>query len=121
MARYVFLLYDAEDWHDTADEQGVVDEFRLHGEFVEAVRAAGASVVGGEALERSSTASTVRRGRDGEGDPLVTDGPFADTKEALGGFYVIEAPDLDVALRLARACPAGNVEVRPVMEMPDGV
>ena len=113
MARYVFLMYDAEDFYDTADEQAVVDEMRLHEEFMEAVRAAGASVVGGEALQPSSTASTVR------GDALVTDGPFADTKEALGGFYVIEAPDLDVALRLAKICPAGNVEVRPVLEAPD--
>ena len=112
MARFVFLMYDAEDWHDTADEQAVADEFRRHEEFMEAVSAAGATVVGGEALERSSTASTVR-------GALLTDGPFAETKEALGGFYVLEAPDLDVALRLARLCPAGNVEVRPVMEMPD--
>ncbi|HZG90417.1 MAG TPA: YciI family protein [Pseudonocardia sp.] len=118
MARYVFLMYDSEEWYDTADEQGVVDEMRLHEEFMAAVRAAGAEVVGGEALERSSSASTVRRGADGA---MVTDGPFADTKEALGGFYVIEAPDLDVALRLAAACPAGNIEVRPIMELPDGV
>jgi hypothetical protein len=113
VARYVFLMYDAEDFYDTADEQAVVDEMRLHEEFMEAVRAAGASVVGGEALQPSSTASTVR------GDALVTDGPFADTKEALGGFYVIDAPDLDVALRLAKLCPAGNVEVRPVLELPE--
>ena len=116
MARYVFLLYDDEDWFDSADEQGVADAFAEHGAFVAAVEAAGASVLGGEALERSTTASTVRRGR---GDALVTDGPFADTKEALGGFYVIEAPDLDVALRLAKICPAGTVEVRPVMDVPD--
>jgi len=113
VARYVFLMYDAEDFYDTADEQVVVDEMRLHEEFMEAVRAAGASVVGGEALQPSSMASTVR------GDALVTDGPFADTKEALGGFYVIDAPDLDVALRLAKLCPAGNVEVRPVLELPE--
>ena len=113
MARYVFLMYDAEDFYDTADEQAIVDEMRLHEQFMEAVRAAGASVVGGEALQPSSTASTVR------GDALVTDGPFADTKEALGGFYVIDAPDLDVALRLAKLCPAGNVEVRPVLELPE--
>ena len=113
MARYVFLMYDAEDFYDTADEQDVVDEMRLHEQFMEAVRAAGASVVGGEALQPSSTASTVR------GDALVTDGPFADTKEALGGFYVIDAPDLEVALRLAKLCPAGNVEVRPVLELPE--
>lgn len=119
MARYVFLMYDSEDWHDTVDAEGVADEFALHEEFMAAVVAAGASVAGGEALERSSTASTVRRGSGGQTGPLVTDGPFADTKEALGGFYVIEAPDLDVALRLAALCPTGNVEVRPVMEMPD--
>jgi hypothetical protein len=113
VARYVFLMYDAEDFYDTADEQDIVDEMRLHEEFMEAVRAAGASVVGGEALQPSATASTVR------GDALVTDGPFADTKEALGGFYVIDAPDLDVALRLAKLCPAGNVEVRPVLELPE--
>ena len=113
MARYVFLMYDAEDFYDTADEQDVVDEMRLHEQFMEAVRAAGANVVGGEALQPSSTASTVR------GDALVTDGPFADTKDALGGFYVIDAPDLDVALRLAKLCPAGNVEVRPVLELPE--
>ena len=115
MARYVFLMYDAEDFYDTADEQDVVDEMRLHEQFMEAVRAAGASVVGGEALQPSSTASTVR------GDALVTDGPFADTKEALGGFYVIDAPDLDVALRLAKLCPApyGGVEVRPIMSFPE--
>lgn len=116
MARYVFLMYDAEDWYDTADEQSVVDEMRLHEEFMEAVRAAGATVLGGEALERSSTASTVRKG---SGEPLVTDGPFADTKEALGGFYVLDAPDLDVALRLAALCPAGKVEVRPIMDLPE--
>jgi hypothetical protein len=80
VARYVFLMYDPEDFYDTADEQAVVDEMRLHEQFMEAVRAAGASVLGGE---------------------------------------VIEAPDLDVALRLAKLCPAGNVEVRAVLELPD--
>jgi len=48
-------------------------------------------------------------------EPLVTDGPFIETKEALGGYYVIEARDLDQALELAKICPSGNVEVRPVM------
>ncbi|MEU6701651.1 YciI family protein [Pseudonocardia sp. NPDC046786] len=117
MARYVFLMFDSEDWYDGVDEQGMADEMRLHHEFMGAVRAAGASVVGGEALERSSSATTVRRGNGAT--PMVTDGPFADTKEALGGFYVIEAADLDVALRLAAICPAGTVEVRPVLDTGD--
>jgi hypothetical protein len=112
MARYMFLMYDSEEWYDTAAEQDVADEMALHEEFMKAVEAAGATVLGGEALERSSTASTVRKG-------LVTDGPFADTKEALGGFYLVEAADLDVALALAKLVPAGNVEVRPIMELPE--
>ena len=74
------------------------------------------AVVGSAHLQPISMATTVRVA---DGDTLVTDGPFADTKEALGGFYVIEAPDLDVALRLAKICPAGNVEVRPVLELPE--
>jgi hypothetical protein len=51
----------------------------------------------------------------------VTDGPFAETKEALGGYYLVEARDLDHALQIAKLCPArfGGVEVRPVMEFPD--
>lgn len=115
MARYMFLLYDVEDWHDTATDRDLADEVALHADFEKAVEAAGATVLGGEALERSSSASTVRSGSP---TPLVTDGPFPDTKEALGGFYLIEAPDLDVALRLAALVPVPNVEVRPVMELP---
>ena len=75
---------------------------------------------GGEALEPTSTATTVRlKG----GQRLVTDGPFAETKEALGGFYMIQAADLDEALELASGCPAatyGSVEVRPIWEYPTG-
>ncbi|MGY1743887.1 YciI family protein [Blastococcus sp. SYSU D00695] len=118
MGRYAFLLYDDETGYDDADEQGVAEEMRLHEEFMAAVTAAGASIVATEALEGPSTSRTVRRDASGA---LVTDGPFADTKEALGGFYVIDAPDLDVAVRLARLCPAPTVEVRPVMVLPDGV
>ncbi|MEV5962051.1 YciI family protein [Kribbella sp. NPDC051952] len=113
MAQYMFLLFDSEEWYDnlTAEEWG--QAMKLHGAFSEAVEKAGARILGGEALERSSTASTVKQ-REGA-EPLVTDGPFIETKEALGGFYVIEARDLDQALELAKLCPSGNVEVRPVM------
>ncbi|MFI6924328.1 YciI family protein [Nonomuraea spiralis] len=72
-------------------------------------------VIAGERLQPAATATTVRM--DG-GGLLVTDGPFADTKEILGGFYIVEAADLDEALELAAAIPAvrmgGSVEVRPV-------
>jgi hypothetical protein len=70
---------------------------------------------GGEALQPTSTATVVRV-RDGE--RLVTDGPFAETREQLGGFYLIECDDLDQALAWAEKCPGaqyGAIEVRPVM------
>jgi hypothetical protein len=118
MAQYMFLLFDSEDWYDEVTAETWQEAMKLHGAFAEAVEKAGARILGGEALERSSTASTVKQ-RDGA-DPLVTDGPFIETKEALGGFYVIEARDLDQALELAKLCPSGNVEVRPVMDTSGG-
>jgi hypothetical protein len=114
MAQYVFLLYDNEDWFDNLTPEEWQQAMKLHGAFTEAVAKAGARILGGEALERSTTASTVRQ-REGA-EPLVTDGPFIETKEALGGYYVIEARDLDQALELAKVCPSGNVEVRPIMD-----
>lgn len=72
-------------------------------------------VVSGEALQPSPTATTVRVKGD---ERLVTDGPFAETREVLGGYYVIDVPDLDTALDWAAKCPAaknGSVEIRPVM------
>jgi hypothetical protein len=75
--------------------------------------------LGGEALQPVPTATTVRV-RDSK--TVTTDGPFAETKEALGGFYLVEARDLDEALEFAAACPAvkygGSVEVRPIQEIP---
>ncbi len=69
---------------------------------------------GGNRLYGTDTATSIRSGG---GVPTVTDGPFAETKEALGGYYLIEADDLDAALRIAEAVPApfGGIEVRPVM------
>ena len=73
----------------------------------------GASLRGGVALENPDTATSIRR--DETGDAVVTDGPFAESKEALGGTFLIEAADLDEALAIAREVPAGiGVEVRPV-------
>ena len=74
------------------------------------------AIVGGAALQASTTATTLRRDRE---DVLVTDGPFAELKEQLGGFYIIEARDLDQALDAAKHCPLGSgTEVRPVWEVP---
>ncbi|MET0429427.1 MAG: YciI family protein, partial [Microvirga sp.] len=81
--------------------------------YAEALKAAGV-LVGGDRLQPSTTASTVRAGRDG---PEILDGPYADTKEQFGGFYMIVVPDLDSALQWAARCPGaveGAVEVRPM-------
>jgi hypothetical protein len=75
------------------------------------------SVTGGAQLQPPETATTVRTGN---GSGLTTDGPFAETKEALGGYYLVEANDLDAALEIAARIPAtrmgGAVEVRPLVE-----
>ncbi len=76
-------------------------------------------VIGGAGLKGVETATTVRVQ---DGQTLVTDGPFADTKEVFGGYYMFEADDLDAAIALAATIPAaqdgGAIEVRPVMEYP---
>lgn len=76
---------------------------------------------GGEPLGDPSTATSVRI-RDGR--RVLTDGPFAETREVLGGYYIVECDDLDAALEAAAACPAasyGTIEVRPLSDMPEGV
>jgi hypothetical protein len=114
MARYMFLLFGSEDWIDTANQDDWRQKLRSHQDFSAAVEAAGARVLSGDGLERAATATTVANPSDG-GAPLITDGPFIETKEALGGFYVIECADLDHALELASICPAPKIEVRPVL------
>lgn len=87
------------------------------GAYVTAIEAAGI-VVNGAALLPPATATTLRV-RDGQ--RRVHDGPFAETKEILGGFFVIDVPDLDTALEWAAKCPSAGyaaVEVRPVMPRP---
>ena len=115
MATYMFLLFDDERWWDTLTDESWGSEMVNHQAFAEAVEAAGAKILGGEALQRSTTATVVHRGT-GDTAPVVTDGPFIETKEALGGFYIVEARDLDQALALAASCPSTHVEVRPVLD-----
>jgi hypothetical protein len=73
----------------------------------------------GEALEPTATATSVRAIT---GEPVLTDGPFAETKEQLGGFYLIETDDLDDAIEAASRCPGaryGTIEVRPIAVLPE--
>lgn len=115
MAEYLILIYENETDYATPDPAVWQQAMEAHGRFAEQVVERGAKVLGGNALQPTATATSIR------GD-VVTDGPFAETKEALGGYYLIEASDLDQALELAKLCPApyGGVEVRPIMDTPGG-
>jgi len=122
MPQYLFLLYDDESrWAAPSDEE-MAAEMARHGVFAEAVAAAeGAQILGGEALQSTQTASTLRRDA-ADAEPLLTDGPFAETKEALGGYYLVEAEDDAHARRLAERCPApyGHIEIRPIWDFAAG-
>jgi hypothetical protein len=111
MAQYAVLIYEDEQGWITGDPAVIEQGKKEHKAF--AVNA-GERLRGGEALQPTSTSTTIRK--DASGDVAVTDGPFVETKEVLGGFYLIEAPDLDAAIELAKEVPApfGGVEVRPV-------
>lgn len=112
MPSYLFLLYgEYTEGPDDAPEDWTTS-IAAHRAFEEVVAASGARILGGEALMPPSSARTVRTE---EADRLVMDGPFAEVKEALGGYYLIEAADFDAAVDLAKSCPEGIVEVRPVV------
>jgi len=117
--QYMCLIYDDEQvWQGMPDEErnGVMSQYTS---FTESIRQSG-NMVAGDALQPTSTATTVRiRG----GETLVTDGPFAETKEQLGGYYLIDAKDMDEALAIAARIPSaryGSIEVRPVMVFDQG-
>ncbi len=113
--RYVLLIHSAEGgWDDLSDDQRA-EMYRGHEKFGTELRASG-KMIGGEELQPSSTATLVRHG---EGKTLTSDGPFIETKEQLGGFYIIEADNTDEAIRWAAMIPATDsttIEVRPIME-----
>ena len=115
--RYLLLIYGPEQTEQPSpEEQAAV--MQAYDVFTRNVKERGA-YLGGEALEPTPTATTVRV-RDGQ--RLTTDGPFAETKEALGGYYLLEAKDLDEAIEYAAAIPGaafGSIEVRPIRELPD--
>jgi hypothetical protein len=112
--RYLLLIYGEESTSapDPAEMEQVMSEYTA---YEQAVAAAGVKRAGA-ALQPSTTATTVRV-KDSE--RVVTDGPFAETREVLGGFYLLDVPDLDAALDWAARCPGakyGSIEVRPIME-----
>jgi hypothetical protein len=114
--QYLLMLYSEEGGWDAMTPAQQQQGMAAYKAFTQAVTEAGV-LVGSNRLQPVSSATTVRVT---DGKSRVLDGPFADTKEQLGGYYLIEAPDLDAALAWAARCPGashGTIEVRPVWEM----
>jgi hypothetical protein len=114
MTTYLALIYTPEmDWDQSKPAE-------MSGEYAEFNRAAAAVLRGGNALYPSTTATTVRVSGGKGGDVLTTDGPYAETKEVLTGYYVLECADLEEAVKTAAQIPAawngGVVEVRPIVQ-----
>ena len=113
--KYLLLLFgDESSWENMSEEEGQAEMAAYEAYGREAVEAG--VFVAGEGLQPTSTATTMRIVG---GDRVLTDGPFAETKEQLGGFYVLDCKDLNDALAWAERCPAsgnGSIEIRPVMD-----
>jgi hypothetical protein len=112
MTEYLILIYEQESGYANGGQEAWEAVGKAHTRFAEQVVEKGGKIIGGNALQPTTTATSIR-------SDVVTDGPFTETKEALGGYYLIEARDLDHALAIAKLCPApyGGVEVRPIMDV----
>ena len=113
--KYVLLFCGTtesqREWDNMPEEQ----RQQAYGPIMEWFQEHGNKITGGSELQSPTTATTVRF--NGSGDPLVTDGPFVEGNEVIGGYAEVEVVDLDEALRLAKSWPArGGVEVRPIVE-----
>ncbi len=121
--KYALLLYQDRAFEAQWDAMGDDERAAVLAEFAtfdEAATATGARILGGNELGLSHTATTVRRDAtavDRRGDEVtVTDGPFAEVAEHLGGYFEIEARDLDHAIEVAKLVPNGTTEIRPIVE-----
>ncbi len=112
MPEYLILIYEDEAPYANPGDDVWQQAMKAHMEFGTINQK---SLRGGAALQPAATATSIRLAP--SGTPTITDGPFYETKEALGGYYLIEAADLDEAIAIAKQVPApyGGVEVRPVM------
>ena len=118
MPKYMALIYTDEHLGDNVSPEEAQKSYEAYGAFTEEARGSG-KMEAGDALQPTNTATTVRV-RDGK--VATTDGPFAETKEQLGGFYMFNCKDLDEAIEWAAKIPGaqyGSIEVRPLMEFPD--
>ena len=116
--RYMLLIYGQEgQWGNASEAEQEAEMAKWYG-YTQELQNAGVSTAG-DALQPTSTATSVR---DKDGEPMVTDGPFAETKEQLGGYYLLDVPNLDEAIKWAHKCPGavkGTIELRPIQEFPD--
>jgi hypothetical protein len=118
--QYLMLMYHSEADGAKIPPAEMAVWFEKYGKFTEEIKKSG-NYLGGNPLKPTNTATTVRV-RDSK--RVVTDGPFAETKEQLGGYYLIEATDLDQAISIAARIPGalyGSIEVRPIMPMTQAV
>ncbi len=113
--KYLLLIYENEGSFANVTEEEGNKIFAEYMDYTKGIKKAG-NYIGGEALQPTATATTVRQRN---GKTLTTDGPFAETKEQLGGYYLIEAGNLDEAIGIAARIPSarvGTIEVRPLSE-----
>ena len=118
MPKYAALIYTPAETEGQSTPEEMEQVMADYTEFGNNAGAAGV-IAGGEALHDTNTATTVHVPGGKGGEAVFTDGPFAETKEVLGGFYVLDVADLDEALKWAQQIPGawwGRVEVRPIME-----
>jgi hypothetical protein len=112
--KYLLMIYEEEKVWNSLSEAERGGMFGEYYKFTEDIKKEG-KYLGGNPLKPTSTATTVRVRN---GKPMVMDGPFAETKEQLGGYYLVEAADLDDAIKMAARIPGarlGSIEVRPVL------
>jgi len=117
--RYMLLIYTDQSQFDGMDEADMQDGMQAWFTYDAEIKGSGASPAG-DALQPTATATTVR---DDGGKPLVTDGPFAETREQLAGYYLLDVANLDEAIEWAHKCPAatyGTLELRPIQEFEQG-
>jgi hypothetical protein len=110
--KYVLLFAGTMSDEDRAANPELAKQYELTGRWFDQHVKAG-KILGAEELKGPETATTVRFKA---GKPMVTDGPFIEAKEVIGGFAVVDVANLDEALEMAKSWPGGDVEVRPVVE-----
>ena len=115
--QYLFLIVEG-DWDETnVSEEWYASTMKEHGAFAAAVAAAGAKILGGEALQSKAKGFAVTPAKDGK-PAVYTNGPLTETTEALSGYYVVEAETPELARELAALCPTGgHIEVRSIWDM----